>query len=113
MYRLTERRLAKAEPILQEYRAKLHTEGAINAHGFEMELRQCWGIGYQELKSIIEDLSKIDDYVFLAAYYMEHSSAPGVVMEFKRSLARLYGIDHFDASDRKAKREAFWQRMES
>jgi hypothetical protein len=114
MYRLTERRFARAKPILDKYRERLHTAGDISAGELERELRDCWGVGYQALKGIIEDLAKRNHYRYLAAYYMEHSSAPGVVSEFKPVLAKMYGIRSYGHSpDRESKREAFWQGMKS
>ena len=77
----------------------------------ERELRDLWGIGYQELKDIIIDMVKKDQFPEVAAYYMEHSnSGVGVVSEFKRPLSKLYGIPYFHHADREKKRQEFWMR---
>jgi len=73
MYRLTEERFEKAEPILEKNRAKLHTTGKINAEGLEKELRKCWHTGSREVKDILMRLSKTTRYKYLAACYMGHS----------------------------------------
>ena len=108
MYKLTERRLNKARSILDEHKSILDTHGTIDVGAFEMSLRECWNLGYQELKDIIIALSKLDDYVYLAAYFMEHSNAPGVVSEFKRPLAKLYGITHYSSPNRESAQRDFW-----
>jgi hypothetical protein len=114
MYRLTERRKAKADPILEKYNAQLHADGAISAMAFEKELCACWNVGYQSLKDIIKDLSKLDEYVYLAAYYMEHSnSGVGVVCEFQPVLAKLYGIKWYHGPDMKTAQKAFWAKMKT
>ena len=112
MTSLTQPRFDKAKAILDKYREQLHSTGHISAGDFEHELRECWGIGYHELKDVIIDLSKRGHYKYLAARYMEQSNVPGVVSEFKKVLAGMYGIECYDASpDRKEKQEAFWQTM--
>lgn len=112
MASLTPRRFEAARPILDKYREQLHRTGHVDAGDLEGELRKCWNIGYQELKDIIIDLAKRDEYRYLAAYYMEHSNAPGVVTEFQGTLAALYGVEsYYHAPDREEKREAFWQTM--
>jgi hypothetical protein len=111
MYRLTERRFTKAKPILDQYRKQLHDTGSILTRDFEMELRKCWKIGYQELKSIIIELSKQNRYRYLAARYMESGSS-GVVTEFQSTLAKMYGIKSFYHSPEKdSKRQAFWKKL--
>jgi hypothetical protein len=109
MYRLTEKRFSKAKSILDKYRSQLHDKGRISNPDFEEELRDCWNIGYQELKEIILELAKHNQYRFLAAYYME-MGFPGVVSEFKNKLADMYGIKIFDGNpERDSKREEFWK----
>jgi hypothetical protein len=47
----------------------------------------------------------------VAAYYMEHSNAPGPVREFKTALAAIYGVKSYDyAPDLELKRDQFWHR---
>jgi hypothetical protein len=110
MYKLTERRLAKAKPILETYRKQLHTSGFMAASNLESELRKCWNVGYQALKGIMIDLSKLPRYRYVAARYME-SGCPGVVTEFQRTLSELYGMDSLLSRDKKAKKEAFWGKL--
>ena len=116
MYKLTDRRLKKAEPILEKYRTELHGRGDFMVRVFERELRDCWGLGYQELKDIFKQLSKMARYRYLATYYMENSNAPTVASEFKRVLASLYGVTSrkgYDAPERELKREAFWEKIKA
>ena len=110
MYRLTERRKVKAREVLDRYTRQLHDSRAIVAGQFEHELRQLWRLGYQTLKDIMIDiLSNHPEYAHLAAYYMEHSNAPGVVSEFQEPLATLYGLTswYYD-DDTETKRTAYW-----
>lgn len=110
MYRLTERRKAKAAPILEKYGAQLHQTGEIEVRRFEDALRDCWGIGYRELKDIIVEMSRMDEFKYLSAYYMENSnSGVGVVMEFQPALAKLYGIQHYHHKDLENRRKEFWK----
>jgi len=113
MYRVTPRRLAKAQPILDRHRAQLHRTGVTDAHALEMALRDCWNVGYQEMKDLATDLLKQEHYRFLAAYYMENSngSRQAVASEFKGDLAKLYGVRWYHAEDCEAKREDFWDTM--
>jgi hypothetical protein len=113
MYRVTQRRLTKAQPILDRHRAELHRTGATDVTAFEMALRACWKVGYQEMKDLATDLLKNDRYRFLAAYYMENSngSRQRVAMEFKDDLAKLYQVQWYDAKDRERKRSEFWATM--
>lgn len=109
MYRLTEKRLARAEGILEKYRAELFAKRSFDALIFERELRELWKVGYQEMKSIAGDMLKNERYHEVAAYYMEHSNpGAGVAAEFKLPLASLYGVRSFDAPEREEMRKRFW-----
>ncbi len=109
MYRLTEKRLASAETIFENYRAKLFANRCFNAQIFERELRDLWKTGYQEMKSIALQLLKNERYREVAVYYMEHSNpGTGVASEFKLPLASLYGMKLFGAPEREEMRESFW-----
>lgn len=110
MYKLTERRLEAAELILERYRAELIECGLFHAGSLERELRDVWSIGYQEIKDIMIDIVKRHErYHYIAIYYMEHSNSPGVVSEFKRTLADEYGIASYDHGERKAAQKEFWE----
>jgi hypothetical protein len=113
MYKVTQRRLTKAQPILERHRAELHRSGSTDARAFEVALRESWNVGYQTMKDLATDLLKHERYRFLAAYYMENSngSRQRVAMEFKDDLAKLYGVQWYNATDRDAKREVFWGTM--
>lgn len=111
MYRLTDRRLASARPILQRYHDQLMKHHSIVVSKLEQELRDLWGIGYQELKDVIIDMVKKNTFPELAVYYMEHSPGAGVVCEFQRPLAEIYGISHFHHADREQKRQEYWARV--
>lgn len=114
MYRLTDRRKAKARDVLDRYTRQLHDTRSIEGIRLELELRQLWGLGYQTLKDIMIDiLSNHPEYVHLAAYYMEHSNVnvQSVVVEFQRPLAKLYGLSSWYHDDEKeTKRKAFWEK---
>lgn len=109
MYRLTEKRLSDALPILEKCRAELLSSQRFNAQRFEMELRELWDTGYRELKSIAIQLLRHKRYREIAVFYMENSNlGSGVVTEFQIPLSEVYGIKHFDAPEREAARAAFW-----
>jgi HJR/Mrr/RecB family endonuclease len=110
MYRLTELRKSQAREALDRYTRQLHDSRAIIAGQFEHELRQLWGLGYQSVKDIMIDiLSNHAEYAHLAAYYMEHSNAPGVVSEFQQPLANLYGLNSwYNDEEKEIKRAAYW-----
>ena len=107
MYRLTDERFEKAEPILEKYRAKLHATGRIDAKALQNELRRCWHAGDREVKDIFKRLSKTSHYKYLAAYCMEHSG----LMEFWPTLNTLYGVAYHHSPMRETKRKAFWRKF--
>jgi hypothetical protein len=92
MYKLTERRLAKAKHILDAAAAELEKDRDLNTGGLEMQLRECWDLGYQELKDIFCQMLEMKDYQNLAAFYMQFSNDMGVVSEFQRPLRKFYGV---------------------
>lgn len=110
MYRLTEPRKAKAREVLDHYTRQLHDRHAMAEMQLEHELRHIWGLGYQTLKDIMIDIAaNHSEYAHLAAYYMEHSNALGVVSEFQEPLAKLYGLTSwYDDDQKEAKRAAYW-----
>ncbi|MGI6353818.1 MAG: hypothetical protein ACOX6W_01770 [Lentisphaeria bacterium] len=110
-YKLTEKRLQKATPILEEGFAFLvKTKGeAFLPRSFEYALRDCWNIGYQELKSIMLDMLRHDKYKYLAVRYMEFCDGTGVKSEFKQSLARLHGVKGYDHLTYNMDRKPFWE----
>lgn len=114
MYTLTERRFKKAETILEKYREQMLEYGKIQTMALERDLRVCWNTGYREIKYIMIQLLKDERYVYLAAYFMEHSnSSVGVVMEFQDPLVTLYGAKSFyHDKSYKEKREDFWNAFE-
>jgi HJR/Mrr/RecB family endonuclease len=110
MHRLTERRKKQAREVLDRYTRQLHNSRNFVAAQLEHELRDLWGLGYRSLKGIMIDMvSNHPEYAHLAAYYMEHSGAPGVVSEFQEPLAKLYGLRswRYDG-DKESKRTAYW-----
>jgi hypothetical protein len=109
MATLTPKRLEQAREILDRHNAALLKRPDYDLGTMERELKEVWGLNYQSLKGIIIDLSKRDEYALLAAKYMEHGT-PGIVSEFQRPLANLYGAEYFRSADYNEKREAFWAR---
>lgn len=109
MARLTEARFQKAKPILDRYREQFHRTRHLNTTLFEKDLKEIWGLHYQELKTVMIDLSRRPEYLYLAARYMEGGS-PGVVSEFQSPLAALYGLRYYHAPDREERQREFWKR---
>ena len=110
MYRLTDRRLAKAEQLLEQYRSELVEHGRFNVTAMDHELKDLWNIGYQELKDVVVDMYKNHDrYKYVAVYYMEHSNDIGVAGEFKPILADAYGLKRYHDDDLDASRQRFWE----
>jgi hypothetical protein len=111
MYRLTERRKSQAREVLDRYTRMLHGAREFEPLQLERELCDLWGVGYRSLKGIMIDMvSNHPEYAHLAAYYMEHSNAPGVVSEFQATLASLYGLTWYHDAAREAKRAEYWER---
>jgi hypothetical protein len=110
MYKLTDRRFAKARPVLDTYRARMLKYRSIDSAALERELRDLWDTGYQEIKDIMLQLLKLHPYRLIAAYYMEESNGTGIVSEFQRPLADFYGVRHLGAKEFKETRKKFWDR---
>jgi hypothetical protein len=113
MYRLTDRRLESARPILEKYRAALIANKGFHPGSLEQELRQCFAVGgtplgYQSLKDIMIDMLKRERYRHVALYYMEHQNPTGPVSEFQGPLARAFSMPQYDRQDREGKRKQFW-----
>src|SRR3954471_21648518 len=109
MFTLTEHRLEAAKRVLDKYRATLQEQHRFDAAALEQELRQCWSTGYREIKDNMIQLLATDEYPLVAAWYMEHSNAPGVVVEFQAPLAKLYGVASYHSPEREEKQRQFWQ----
>ncbi|RLB92252.1 MAG: hypothetical protein DRH26_06655 [Deltaproteobacteria bacterium] len=111
MKKLTKRRKDTAKDILERYTIYLHDNKSIPVKPFELELQNVWDMGYQSIKDIMIDIVKNHrEYTHLAAYYMEHSSTVGVVSEFQRPLAALYGLTSWYHDDTKEiKRQQYWE----
>lgn len=109
MYKLTKKRLQAAKPILDQFEEQLRIHRFVVVGQLESELRRLWGIGYQELKDVFIDMLKQDIYAELAVYYMENSNGgSGVVSEFQRPLAKVYGVPHYHHAEREQKKEEYW-----
>ena len=112
MKRLTDRRFSQAEPILLKYKNKLDAGKLTNVSFLENELKECWDVGYQNLKLIFEDLALRDDYFYLAVFYRENSGqGSGVASEFQSGLARIYGIKDYNSDEREEAKKAFWAKQ--
>lgn len=110
MYRLTERRFEAALSIFEKYQTHIDAGYHINSLAFERELRDCWNVGYRELKDILIQLLSNPRYELLAASYMETSNGGQIVTEFQESLERLYGSQQCHGSDWTQKRDDFWNK---
>ena len=49
------------------------------------------------------------EYEHLAVYYMERNGSDSVALEFKQTLANLYGLSSWHDEEREAKRAAYWK----
>lgn len=111
MYRLTVRRKVQASEILNRYSAALNSTHHIDSMALERELRAKWDLGYQVLKDVMIDMLQFHpEYALLAAYYMEHINPTGVVSEFQRHLAQLYGVKWYYDDERESRRDSYWER---
>lgn len=111
MYRLTQRRLQKAQSILDEaFIFLVKTKGQAFPYDFERNLRNCWNIGYQELKDIMKDVLKEEKYKYLAVLYME-AGGECVVCEFQAPLAKVHGLKYFTRDGLLANRHKFWNKF--
>lgn len=109
MASLTKARLEKARLILDRYKKDLLETQRMNVGLIEKELKEAWGSSYQAIKGTMMDLLKDPNYELVAARYME-DGAPGVPVEFKTPLAKLYGIARYDSDEREQKQSEFWER---
>lgn len=111
MFKLTDRRFAVAEPILERYLGQFLTAGEFDVQGLERELYETWNVTYRELKDVAIQLVEIPRFRRFAAYYMENSNGIRglVATEFKEVLAKLYGTKWYDAPDREQRRQEFWE----
>lgn len=122
MSRLTEDRLAIARPILNRFRDKLRRDQFFSADALERELSDALRLGHQEVSGVVVDLLDLPDYRLVAAYYLENVGGdtlnppdqarrpPGVAAEFRDPLARLYGVDSYDAPNLAERKAAFWRK---
>ena len=110
MYKLTQRREAKALPILEGAYASLVSNGRFDVHALERELRACWNVGYHELYQILEDSFRNDRWLYVSVYYMERIQ-PALTMELLHALAKAYGVPAGSAKGEwDACRAKFWKR---
>jgi hypothetical protein len=110
MYTLTDRRFQQAEDIFEKYQGILIKNLEYDTHDFELELRNCWSVGYQEIKSILIDLiEKYPKFRYLTLYYMQFQNPSGPVWEFLETLAEQYGMEYYHSSECKRKQEEFWE----
>lgn len=109
MYKLTQRREAKALPILDGAYASLANRGRFDVHALERELRECWNVGYHELYQILEDSFRNDRWRYVSVYYMERVQ-PALTMELRHALTKAYGVRRGSAkSEWDACRMKFWK----
>ena len=110
MYKLTQRREAKALPILEGAYASLASHGRFDVHALERELRECWNVGYHELYQILEDSFRNDRWLYVSVYYMERVHL-SLTTELRHALAKAYGVPAKSAENEwDACRTEFWKR---
>lgn len=108
MAHVTERRLEKVTPILNAYRETLIAKQRFDTGSLERDLCEAINTGYRGLKDFMNDLCKYPHHLHVALYYMQHSNAPGPVMEFQGALADAYGIPSYYSDEREAAQNLFW-----
>jgi len=110
MYTLTNRRFQQAEGIFEKYQDVLFKNLKYDTGDFERELKNCWDVGYQEIKSILIDLvKKHPKFRYLALYYMQFQNPSGPISEFLETLAEQYGVEYYRSDECKTKQEEFWE----
>jgi hypothetical protein len=109
-YRLTEKRLLKATPILDEaFEYIVKNRAKRLPDGFEGELTRCWDITYQELKYFMKDMLELERYKYLAVLYMETSNCTHIVSEFKKPLEHVHGLESYSHDTFPEERKPFWE----
>ena len=91
MHRLTARRFAAVQPLLDQFRTELFARWSFNVGRLEQALREIWHVKEVELTEIMRDLLNDDRFREVAADCMEHRNTAGVAPEFQQPLAQLYG----------------------
>jgi hypothetical protein len=111
MPELTDEAVSKAASMLERHREQLFSKRSLSVAELERDLRSVWSTGYQELKRLMIGLAEHGRYQEVAAYYMEHANASGVVTEFQAPLAKLYGVKTYHYSpELELMRDQFWAR---
>lgn len=113
MYKLTERRMVKVQPILEAYRGELRCYGTFDADRFESAMKAALDTGYQEMKSVADQLLKNDRFCAVAVFYMENMGVPGPCVEFQHSLAKVYGLRYYEDPQQDEARANLWKRLKS
>jgi len=91
-WHFTECRKKKAIPILDDALSMLHKNGgSCLPPSFEKDIRECWHLGYQELKGIMIDMMDDSKYQPVAVKYMTKGA---VVSEFQRPLKKFLLISN-------------------
>lgn len=110
-YRMTDRRMEKAQPILDTYRGRWVKSGFYDVQQFENEIKQTLDLHYKQAQDVLVDLLKNQRYQLMVLYYMQHHNVPGPPSEFKRHLAKAYGLKIYDCSEREEAQNSFWKRF--
>jgi hypothetical protein len=111
MASLTPARLEKAKDVLESYRFQLFKTKKFDPMAFELELRELWGTGYHEMKSIAPDLLRKPRFREVAAYYMQNINSHGITAEYQGDLAKLYGTNHLPGEEFNKKRDEYWAQV--
>jgi len=107
-YRLTEKRLREARPILDAaFEFLVEMRGAYLPAQFERDMTRCWGVGHKELKQIMDDLLRHDQYKYVAVRYMECNFCR-LTRECQAFLKKFHGIKTYDEKTYPEIRKPFW-----
>lgn len=105
----TDKLVKRLNPILDEALEYMAANNANLPYDFESRLCRHLGKSYRRLKPMMIALLDDPRYAYVAVRYMETSNSTGVVAEFRRPLAMMYGIENYDSPEREEARKAFWR----
>ena len=114
MPRKMEQLVEKAHDVLEEAFQYMLTHDCNLPWDFEARLRIAWArsaknpLANRDLKDRILDAYKHPRYAYVFARYMETSNPNGVVTEYQRPLAYLYGVKVYSGTKAEEDRKAFW-----
>ena len=109
----TEKTVARVKPILDYGFEHMLAHDQNLPSDFETRLREHLGTTYKELKPMMIELTRHPHYIYVAIRYMESApSFTGITRfpaaEFRRHLAKAYGIKTLSMDTIDEDRKTFW-----